>query len=295
MNKEIWLWILLVMLPYNERTMKIFERYGDVRSAAEAMRDGSCDMLTDEERERAKNIRSREVNSLIADCEANDIRIVTIEDEEYPKLLREICVPPVVLFVRGSLENMDEGAVLAVVGSRECSAYSIEATRRICTELAELGVAIVSGLAVGIDCTAHRSALDGGSKTIGVLACGHLVDYPTASRQIKQDIIKSGGAVISELLPRTGVDKDYFHHRNRIISGLAHGLFIAEAGEISGCHHTAGHATEQGRELFCLPPYNVFSPQCSGVNRYLRDGATPVFGSVDIVNGLKYRIFGVVE
>lgn len=295
MNKEIWLWLLLVMLPHNDRTMQLVERFGDVRAAAEAVRDGNCDMLTDDERERAAKIRSREVNALISECDSNSIRIITIEDDEYPALLKDIYAPPVVLFVQGSLEGLSEQTALAVVGTRNASRYGISSAKQICTELAALGMTIVSGLAVGIDTAAHESALEKGAKTIGVLACGNLVDYPAVSRALKQNIIRSGGAVISELPPHTAVDPDYFRHRNRIISGLAHGTFVVEAPEHSGSLLTAEHAVQQGRELFCLPPYDIFSRSCTGVVPYLRDGATPVFGYVDIVEALKYRLFHEIE
>lgn len=295
MNKEIWLWLLLVMLPHNERTMKLVEQYGDVRTAAEAIRDGKCDLLTNEESERAQCIRSREVNSVIAECDSNNIRIITIEDEEYPALLKDIYAPPVVLFVQGSLEGHSEQTALAVVGTRNPSRYGVAAAKQICTELAALGITLVSGLAVGIDTAAHESAVEKGAKTIGVLACGSLVDYPAASRGLKQNIIRCGGAVISELPPRASVEPEYFRHRNRIISGLAHGTFVVEAPEHSGSLLTAEHAVQQGRELFCLPPYDIFSRSCTGVVPYLRDGATPVFGYVDIVNALKYRLFHEID
>lgn len=291
MNKEIWLWLLLVMGPNNDRTLKIVEHYGNVKKAAEAIRDGKCDLVTDEDRERAKTIRSREVRNLIEECNAAEIRIITIEDEEYPSLLKEIYEPPVVLFVQGSLEELYNEAVLAVVGTRNASQYGLDVTRRICTELAAVGITIVSGLAVGLDTTAHQCALDKGARTIGVLACGHLVDYPVASHNLKQNILRGGGALISELLPHTQTSGDYFKYRNRIISGLAMGTFITEAPERSGCLLTAEHTIEQGRELFCLVPHDVMSPRYSGVIPYLRDGAIPVFDHIDIINSLKQYIF----
>lgn len=291
MNRDIWLWLLLVMLPHNEKTMRIVEHYGDVRSAAEAIRDGKCGLLDEEERSRAARLRSREVNSLIEECGQNNIRILTIEDEEYPELLRSIFNPPIVLFVQGSLEGLNEQTTLAVVGTRYASPYSVRVTQKICTELAALGVVIISGLAVGLDTAAHQSALDRGARTLGVLACGSLVDYPAASRTLKQNILRSGGALISELPPRTQTSADYFRHRNRIISGLAMGTFIAEAPERSGCHITAEHTIQQGRELFCLPPHDVTDTGCTGVVRYLRDGATPVFDHIDIVNAFRYSLF----
>lgn len=281
---------MLVMLPHNERSMQLVESYGGVRQAAEAMRDGLCDALTQEERERAKLIRSREVTEIITECESNDIRIVTIEDEEYPALLKNIYNPPIVLFVQGSLKELDSSACLAVVGTRHPSKYALDSTHRICSELAAMGISLISGLAVGLDSVAHNAALAKGARTVGVLSCGNLIDYPSASHELKKRMIQSGGAVISELPPRTAVDPDYFQHRNRIISGLAHGTFIAEAPKISGTRFTAEHTIQQGRELFCLPPYDIFSNACNGVSTYLRDGATPVLGTEDIVYGLKNYI-----
>lgn len=295
MNKEIWLWLLMVMLPHNERTLGLVESYGSVKAAAEAIRDKRCTCLTSDEVKRAERIRSRDVNAVIAECTVNGIEIITIEDEAYPALLREISAPPIVLFVQGAVSALTHNVALAVVGTRRPSAYASHAASHICSELAALDIAIVSGLAVGIDSAAHQAALAKGTPTVGVLACGSMVNYPASTAHIRAEIISSGGAVISELLPHTAVDPNYFCQRNRIISGLAHGTFVVEAPEISGCRFTAEHALEQGRELFCLPPYDVFSTKCSGVAQFLRDGATPVFGSVDIINGLKYHIFGEVE
>lgn len=295
LNTEIWLWLLLVMLPHNDRTMQLVEHYGGVRAAAEAIRDGKCELVSDEEKQRALRIRSREVNSIIDECRAHNIDIITIEDKAYPEMLRDITAPPVVLFVQGSVEALSHSVSLAVVGTRHPSQYAVNTASRICGELAALDVAIVSGLAVGIDSASHQAALDNGAPTVGVLACGSLVGYPAATSALRENILRSGGAVISELPPHTAVDPDYFCHRNRIISGLAHGTFVVEAPHISGCRFTAEHAIQQNRELFCLPPYDVFSNRCDGVVQYLRDGAVPVFGSVDIMNGLKYRIFGEVD
>jgi len=292
MNREIWLWLLLVMGAHNERTMQIVESCGDVLTAAKSIRDGSCQLLTDEEKQRAARIRRSNVNNVIRQCNDNRITILTIEDDEYPELLRNIPCPPVVLFVQGDTAALNSRVSLAVVGTRHPSSYAVGAAQRICRELAALDITIVSGLAEGIDSTAHKAALDKGARTVGVLACGSLVGYPAATLALRNDILRRGGAIVSELLPNATVDQKYFRHRNRIISGLAYGTFIVEASEISGCRLTAAHTIQQNRELFCLPPHDVFNRHYSGVAKYLRDGATPVFGSVDIINSLKYRIFG---
>ncbi len=291
MNKEIWLWLVLVFCSYNPKLTEIVESYGDVRTAAQAVRDGKCDNLSEEERQRAKEIRSGEVSRIIAACEEHNIRIITIEDDEYPELLKSVFAPPAVLFVQGSLEYLSSQPALTVIGTRGASSYALDAAQKICAELVKLDMVLVSGLAVGVDSAAHQSALRYGGRTIAVLACGNLVDYPADSHDIRHSIIRSGGAVISELPPYTKVSSSYFQYRNRIMAGLSQGTFIVEAPERSGCHLTAEHALQQGRELFCLPPMNVMNPKYTGVVRYLRDGAIPVFSHIDIVNAYQYELF----
>lgn len=134
----------------------------------------------------------------------------------------------------------------------------------------------MSGLAVGIDAVAHSCAVEHGTPTIGVLACGQLVNYPAENEELKRHIVAGGGAVISELLPHAGVEGRYFHQRNRMISGLGLGTLVVEASTRSGCLITANHAIEQGRDLFCVPPGDITRESCAGVVQFLRDGAIPV-------------------
>ncbi len=295
MNKEIWLWLLLVMLPHNPKTVELVEKYGDVRSAAEAIRDGECELLDIDERQRAKSIRTKDVNAILEDCNKFGVRIVTIDDEEYPECLRSIYNPPAVLFVQGSLLAIDDEPTIAVVGTRTPSKYAERTGRMICSKLAEVGMVIISGLAVGLDTVAHQCALSRSSRTIGVLACGHLIDYPAASRSLKQGILSGGGALISELPPRMGTSSEYFQYRNRIISGLALGTFIIEAPSHSGCLLTAEHTIQQDRELFCLTPYDGYNARCNGVVSLLRDGAIAVYDHLDIIYAYKHRLFKDIE
>lgn len=284
MNTAIWLWILLVMYPHNPRTMQIVESYDDVRAAARAMAEG-CDPMSPQERRRAKVVKNRDVKALMQLCADNGIRIVTIEDSEYPPMLRAIPNPPVVLFVKGTLSHGGSLSV-AVVGTRKPTEYGVQSTKRVCGGLAATGASIVSGLAVGLDTVAHRCAVEAGSHTVGVLACGHLVDYPRESAELKEDILNAGGAIISELLPRTEPRAGYFHQRNRIISGLCMGTLVTEAPVRSGCLLTADHAVEQERLLFCIPPHDISRVEYAGVIRYLRNGAVPCFSHLDIINAV---------
>ncbi len=286
---EVWLWLLLVMQPYNPKTIKIIEKCGgDATAAATLIRDGECGFLSERERRQAKQIRSRDVHKLLDICAENDIRIITLDDEEYPLRLKAIPNPPIVLFAKGSLEGLDDEMAIAVVGTRNGCEYSANVCRTICGELAKIGTTIVSGLAVGLDSVAHRACVNAGGRTVGVLACGTLVNYPAENAQLKRDILASGGALISELLPNSTTYASYFQHRNRIISGLASGTLIVEASARSGCLLTAEHTIEQGRDLFCIPPHDITSPRFAGVMPLLRDGAIPVFGYMDIVNEYIY-------
>lgn len=288
---EVWLWLLLVMNPHNTKTTKLLEEYGSAESLARAIRDGECRKLSDAEKQRAANTRNREVRQIIDECAENAIRIIPLDDPEYPALLRNIFSPPIVLFVRGTLTCMDGEVPLAVVGPRRPSEYAVRAARKLCGDLAEIGTVIVSGLAVGIDAVAHGCAVRAGVPTIGVLACGHLVNYPAESEELKKQIVEGGGAIISELLPHAGVEARYFHDRNRIISGLGMGTLVIEASTRSGCLLTANHAIEQSRDLFCVPPGDITQEYCAGVVPYLRDGAIPVFDYLDIVHEYMYHYF----
>lgn len=286
---EVWLWLLLVMQPYNPKTTKVLEICGgDATAAATLIRDGGCKFLSERERRQAKEIRSRDVHKILEVCAENDIRIITLDDEEYPLRLKAIPNPPIVLFARGSLEGLDDEMAIAVVGTRNGCEYSAKVCRAVCGELAKIGTTIVSGLAVGLDSVAHRACVDAGGRTVGVLACGMLVNYPADSAQLKRDILASGGALISELLPHSTTYAGYFQHRNRIISGLASGTLIVEASARSGCLLTAEHTIEQGRDLFCIPPHDIADPRFAGVMPLLRDGAIPVFSYIDIVNEYIY-------
>lgn len=292
---EVWLWLLLVMNPHNTKTTKLLEEYGSAESLARAIRDGECRKLSDAEKQRAANTRNREVRQIIDECAENAIRIIPLDDPEYPALLRNIFSPPIVLFVRGTLTCMDGEVPLAVVGPRRPSEYAVRAARKLCGDLVEIGTVIVSGLAVGIDAVAHGCAVRAGVPTIGVLACGHLVNYPAESEELKKQIVEGGGAIISELLPHAGVEARYFHDRNRIISGLGMGTLVIEASTRSGCLLTANHAIEQSRDLFCVPPGDITQEYCAGVVPYLRDGAIPVFDYLDIVHEYMYHYFNRIN
>lgn len=213
------------------------------------------------------------------------IRVITWKDKSYPPLLREIDDAPPVLYTYGKLTEADQFA-LAVVGTRNSTTYGRQVTERIVTELVKGQVTIVSGLALGIDTIAHTSALDGGGRTIAVLACGLDIIYPPMNRGLARRIVESGqGALITEYPLGIQPEGGNFPARNRIISGLSLGVLVAEAPPKSGALITASFALKQGREVFGIPG-SILSNRSAGVNKLIQDGARPVMDVRDILEAL---------
>lgn len=217
------------------------------------------------------------------ECVRYKIRILPMNDPDYPNRLRHIYGPPVVLYALGDVSGLDDEAVITIVGTRDADEYALAATEYLADGIARAGGVIVSGCAVGVDTAAHRAAVEAGKRTIAVLACGIDVNYPAESAKLKRRILNTGGAILSEYPPGTSASPRAFPVRNRLLAGLSVGVLVTQAPLRSGALLTAGHAVDQGKELFCLPPYSIFDPAYAGVIRYLRDGATPVFSPEDIL------------
>ncbi len=213
-------------------------------------------------------------------AEDQSIRILTCWDSDYPPLLREIQCPPLVLYVKGSLP---EGMAVAVVGTRRADPRSSAATRRLSRELAGHGFAVVSGMAVGIDREAHLGALDAGGRTVGVLANGIDIAYPSPNRDLYRLLESTAGsALVSEYPPGIFAGRWTFVRRNRIISGLCAGTVVVKAGERSGALITARHALEQNREVFACAGA-PFEGEYAGCHRLIRDGAVLVSRTEDVI------------
>lgn len=202
----------------------------------------------------------------------------------YPRLLREIPRPPPLLFVRGDPTCLSLPQ-LAMVGSRNPSGGGIENAERFAHYMAERGFAITSGLALGIDAAAHRGALRAGGKTIAVMGTGIDLIYPSRHRQLAQDIIDSGGALVSEFPLGTASHACNFPQRNRIISGLSGGTLVVEAAVQSGSLITASYALQHDREVFAIPG-SIHNPLARGCHQLIRQGATLVETAQDIVDQL---------
>ncbi len=210
--------------------------------------------------------------------------LVLREDAQYPPLLRQIAHPPHLLYVYGETDLTDRFPV-AVVGTRRASAYGLTHTREIAAELAQTGVCVVSGLALGIDAAAHTGALDGGGRTVAVLGGALDKPYPQENEPLMRRILESGGSVVSEYAPGTPPSRYSFLQRNRIIAGMCLGTLVTEGPRRSGALNTATRTLESGREVFALPG-NVDSPGAQLPNMLISEGARLVTGAADILSAL---------
>jgi DNA processing protein len=209
------------------------------------------------------------------------INKISPQDNPYLQIVTHIANPPKTLYYQGKFPTSRRPSV-AIVGTRKPTSYGKEVTTRFAEELARKGVVIVSGLALGVDGIAHRAALDAGGTTLAVLACGLPEIYPASHKSLAKEIIEKGGAVMTEYEPHTLARSHYFLERNRIVSGLADAIIITEAAARSGTMNTAAHALEQGKEVFVVPG-NITSPMSHGCNQLIKQGATPLTSSDDII------------
>ncbi|MBC1548742.1 DNA-protecting protein DprA [Listeria sp. FSL L7-1434] len=210
----------------------------------------------------------------------DDIIPVWILDDHYPELLREIYEAPPILFCKGNIDLLQKQAI-AIVGTRQMSEYGRKACRQIASELSEHQLVIVSGMAVGIDTTAHKAALQKSGATIAVLGSGVNNIYPLKNQLLANDIARDG-LLLSEYLPDEEARRWHFPERNRIISGLSMGTVIIEAAERSGSLITADMALEQNRQVFAVPG-NIFIDTWKGTNYLIQEGAKLVMNANNII------------
>jgi DNA processing protein len=221
----------------------------------------------------------------IRQYEKSGIRVITIFDENYPSLLKEIYQPPWLLFAKGDLSLLEKLPKLAVVGSRQATQYGKSAIRLLFPPLVDKGVVIVSGLANGIDTLAHEYAMKNGGHTIAVIAGGFNHIYPKGNTHLASELMETQ-LIVSEYPPDTKPLRWHFPARNRIISGMSNGTFIIEAKRKSGSLITANFALNEGREVFSLPG-SIFNPYSQGTNDLIQQGAKLVVQSEDILEELQ--------
>ncbi|OGK35356.1 DNA protecting protein DprA [Candidatus Roizmanbacteria bacterium RIFCSPLOWO2_01_FULL_38_12] len=212
-----------------------------------------------------------------------NITVLTREHKGFPPQLLEIHDRPICLYIKGDLNGYDfkNDRYFAIVGTRNPTSYGIHIAKRFSAELARAGFTIVSGMAIGIDSVAHEAAIDAHGRTIAILGCGINVVYPPSNHRLYDEIIKTGGLIISEFPPERMVHPGLFVSRNRLISGLSRGVLVAEGQRDSGSLITARCALDQGKEVFA-PPAPITSNQSEAPNSLIKEGATLVTRVEDI-------------
>lgn len=286
MNTELkyWVWLTAAFGPANARKWNTMVHYSSVKEAFEhiALKKNMSFVLPQDKRN-VSSVNIEQAEKLIDYCTRKGINIYSFDDADYPDRLRGIYNPPSVLFSLGDIKCIKDHVVIAAVGTRTPSEYSVKISERICKELADSGVVIASGFASGLDSTAINSAVNVGGKAAAVLPCGLLYDYPKDNPGGK--VLAAGhGTVISEYFPDDKPTSLSFRARNRLLSGISLGTLVLQAGQKSGALSTASFALSQGKDIFCIPPHELYNADYAGAVSLLRDGAIPVFDSKDILN-----------
>lgn len=221
------------------------------------------------------------VRKTMSFCEDKGIRILTLQDADYPERLRNIPEPPAALYIWGKLPEIDELAAVAVVGTRKLTPYGLKMARLIGGDIAKAGGLVVSGLAEGADSAAMEAALEAGGSSIGVLGTAIDEVYPAKNRPLFERV-KAVGALVSEYPPGMRTFPSDFKCRNRIIAGLTVGTVVVEAPARSGALDTAGHALEQGRDVFAVPG-NADAAACAGNLKLIRAGAEIAVNGAEVM------------
>lgn len=281
-NTKYWVWLSLILGPStkNEEILYAFPEPKKLYEASERdiMITGA---LTKRQFEKLGEVKLEDAEKIIEKCEKYGWEIVTPEDKIYPAGLRKLNDMPLALYVDGDISCLRGKVIIAVVGTRKPCYESVAIARKISSDLAKAGAVVVSGGALGIDSAAHEGALEAKGKTVCVLGCGLGFDYLRDNEALRREISRNG-ALVTEYPPMTGASRRTFPARNRIISGMSHGVLVVEAGEKSGSLITAQRASEQARDVYAIPG-SILTTAYNGANALIRDGAKAVAGARDIL------------
>ena len=292
MTNKYWLAFSSIEQIDSLFTLKLFEYFKDIEKAFNASSGDlkNIEGLSVKKAESFLKLRDKvNPDKVLSDVVNRGIKYLTFEDDRYPVMLKNIDNPPSVLYYKGDLDSINFERTLAVVGSRKTSKYAKDAVHLIVSQLANTDICIVSGLASGIDTSAHLAALDSNLKTIGVIASGFDFVYPSANSDLYRKIENGNGIIFTEYFPTFEPLKFRFPQRNRIVSGLSYGTLVAEASIKSGALITANLTLEQGRELMCIPGL-ITNPNTEGIYKLLKNGATLVTSANDVLEALNWEV-----
>ncbi len=277
----LWLWIKESLGFNNKKVLRLINEFGSIFDLYNCKDFSFCSDLTKKEISLLSQKNLRSAWEVYGDCEEHQIKILTLDSPEYPRLLKEIDNPPSPLFCKGHFLEQIDAPTLTVVGTRKCTGYGEQMTKELVFPLSSCGFTIACGVADGIDFFVCDSILRAGNGPIAVIPFGILYGHALQGRQYKDILAK--GSVISEVFPRNSSHKFAYHERNRILSGLSLGTLIIEAPVKSGALMTANYAIEQNRDVFALMA-NANSKESEGSNKLIKEGCYPVTKYTDILH-----------
>ncbi len=281
-TQRYWIWLSSIPGLSRNAFDRLITEYGEAKYVWEQQILAKR-VLTERAFEHLKAARTEEyMDGLFDRMEKAGIVAVTQLDKEYPPRLRMIDDAPRTLYIRGN-PSLDDEKSFAIVGSRKITRDGMHFTQTVARDLAEAGVTVVSGLALGADGRAHEGCLEGGGRTVAVLASGPEIIYPAEHKALSEQILENNGSLVSEYPPGVRPDARNFPQRNRIISGLSDGVLMTEGGIRSGAMITVRFARAQGRTCFAVPG-SVYSSASEGPNRMLVDGDRPALSAGEILS-----------
>lgn len=271
---------------------RLYNYYGDVEAAFNCSKKDfdNIDGLNVKKAETFLRLRDKiDLDKTFEEVEKRGVNILSFDNDKYPRMLRQIYNPPIVLYYKGDLLSCNLDRTVAFVGSRRASSNGKDSVKSIISDFRGTDICIVSGLAEGIDATSHRSAIENNLKTIGVIASGFDFKYPSSNKDLYDKLENGCGAVVTEYYPTFEPIKFRFPQRNRIVTGLSYGTVVGEAALKSGALISANLTLEQGRELMCIPG-SINNKNTEGVYKLLKNGATMVTSGEDVLNALNWEI-----
>lgn len=298
-NSVLWMWLCVSVNLKREKQLLLLEKFKTIENIYNAGLSEYAELgfLQPEEMNLLLNKDLCEAEKEFLKLSDYGVYTLTIDQPDYPEVLKHIYDPPTLLYCKGKFVNMNKYLCLAVVGTRKATAYGKSCSHNLAKSLASQGAVIISGMALGIDSKAHEGALDAGAPTVAVVGCGLDIVYPPSNANLMEKIIKTG-MVISEYPLHSTPERYHFPERNRIISGISQGTIVVEADVKSGSLITANMANEQGRDIFAVPG-NINSVCSKGTNALIKDGAKLVLCADDIIDEFNHsypeRIYNMMH